>query len=447
MLMKKIFTISLALALCSSINAEQVKILPFGPDGTFENSPNMMGLGMSPDGRYICGVLEMGAGIFVINTSTYDIKWEIVETDNGGELRHVDNTGLAVGVADQGMSFSITSGEINLFNPPAGFKGTICEDLTNNGDLIVGSVSGTAFITQAAYTLDKGATWTLLPEPTKADMGEFDCKSQGSATKYVSCDGKVIYGHMGSFAVPTLWLKNDAGEYVPDYFVARYVKTKTADIDDDSKPMVGTTAMRGMALSDNGRYVALTALYFLDDSKEEYFPGPAVYDTQEKKLIAYSQVQDIDDSAAGIFVTAISNDGTMVGTIGQPDLGSRGSFILRPGKTQAEKFVDAFPEYEKLLGEGDRYGFHLPTGISADGRYISGYGYYSSDYNDDSPAGYVTYFIDTQAEAGVQEIPSVDPNATVDAIYTLDGRRINEMTKGINIIRMSDGTVRKVLKK
>ena len=36
--------------------------------------------------------------------------------------------------------------------------------------------------------------------------------------------------------------------------------------------------------------------------------------------------------------------------------------------------------------------------------------------------------------------------ATIDAIYNLDGKRSNGTSRGLNIMRMSDGTTRKVMK-
>ena len=36
--------------------------------------------------------------------------------------------------------------------------------------------------------------------------------------------------------------------------------------------------------------------------------------------------------------------------------------------------------------------------------------------------------------------------AEVEAVYGLDGKRCNSMESGINIIRMSDGTTRKIMK-
>ena len=43
--------------------------------------------------------------------------------------------------------------------------------------------------------------------------------------------------------------------------------------------------------------------------------------------------------------------------------------------------------------------------------------------------------------------PRVLPAATAEAVYTLDGRQLQHMQRGLNIVRMSDGTIRKVLVK
>ena len=48
--------------------------------------------------------------------------------------------------------------------------------------------------------------------------------------------------------------------------------------------------------------------------------------------------------------------------------------------------------------------------------------------------------------ASVKPIESVG-KATVKAIYTLNGTKVNSLQHGINIVKMSDGTVRKVINK
>ena len=51
-----------------------------------------------------------------------------------------------------------------------------------------------------------------------------------------------------------------------------------------------------------------------------------------------------------------------------------------------------------------------------------------------------------QTAAGIEGIVA-DPNAEVIGIFDAQGRRLEEMQPGINILRMSDGTTRKVIKK
>ena len=46
---------------------------------------------------------------------------------------------------------------------------------------------------------------------------------------------------------------------------------------------------------------------------------------------------------------------------------------------------------------------------------------------------------------GIENNTAAKPN-TIDAIYNLDGKRSNGANRGMNIIRMTDGTTRKVMK-
>jgi hypothetical protein len=58
----------------------------------------------------------------------------------------------------------------------------------------------------------------------------------------------------------------------------------------------------------------------------------------------------------------------------------------------------------------------------------------------------LTYRMDGDEEYdGTTAIDKIDDEAIVVGIYTIGGVRLNEMQKGINILRMSDGTVRMVV--
>ena len=47
---------------------------------------------------------------------------------------------------------------------------------------------------------------------------------------------------------------------------------------------------------------------------------------------------------------------------------------------------------------------------------------------------------------GIAAKPAVKNNATVVAVYDVSGRLLNDLQKGINIVRYSDGSVKKIVK-
>lgn len=444
--MKKIITLSLFVALCSSIYADKLSIFSLGLGIPGLNEPQLYGLGMSANGKYVCGALEMGNGIFVADAETGEVEWMMVDGEEGGELRHVDNNGIAIGFTDVGVTYSFATGEISGFNVPAGFRGILGEDLTNDGSLMVGSLTVQSFITNAAICKD-GENWSLLPLPAYEDLGPLAEGLQGSAAKLVSGDGKVIFGFIGSFAMPIVWTMNDGGEYEPDFFTARYVKATEEDINNPEKEFYSLSAMY-LNMSNNGRYLSMVGL-IEDEKTGDRRSVPAIYDTVEKKMIVYKDTQEVDEGGAGLYPTAICDDGTFIGSIGQPYYHSAGTFIMEAGQTQAKLYTDVFPEYAKQLGEADALGFNMPTAMSADGRYILGYTFYCDDYYDEfSDAYYVTYVIDTEKEpgAGIKDIVNDADQAQTTEIYSIDGIRRGELSKGLNIVRMSDGSVHKIVK-
>lgn len=47
---------------------------------------------------------------------------------------------------------------------------------------------------------------------------------------------------------------------------------------------------------------------------------------------------------------------------------------------------------------------------------------------------------------GIETIKPATDNAEATAIYDVNGVRQNSLTKGINIVKMSDGTTKKIIK-
>ena len=174
---------------------------------------------------------------------------------------------------------------------------------------------------------------------------------------------------------------------------------------------------------------------------------PAIYNTQTRELTVYSEKQTIDEFGTGLHPTAIADNSTFIGMIGSPST-NVGAFIMFAGETQAQKYTEAFPEYSEVFEFLDLTGYHVPADISADGGHILGNGWYSADENPESPGAlyyFMTYVIETTEHVSVKEIDNDVQDVMPIGYYSIDGIRKLRPTKGLNIIMMSDGTVRKEL--
>ena len=437
--MKKTFTLLAAMALCASMQAESLKILSLGLGTPGIDEPQLMGLGISPDGKYVCGPVEMGMGYFVGNIETNEYKFAMTDDDEGAELRHIDNNGLAIGYNGPGITYSFATGEETVLPVPDGdWKYVLGEALTNDGSTLVGSLVAKGYMTYAAYSCN-GGEWTLLPMPSEEVLGRY--AEDGSTAKYVSGDGKYILGSIGNNMGPAiLWVKNDAGEYEADPFYVNFVIMTEADLEAGEKTLLGLSPVN---ISNNGRYVLCSGTM---ESEDGYILVPVVYDTESKTVKIYDEPQNVDMYGMGLYPSAIDDNGTFIGVIGQmPLYSSFGCFIMKAGATQAESLSEAFPEYGEVFGFSESIGCVVPTAMSADGSKMLAYGYYIEDPEDeDSWAYFATFVIDTNEGSSVESASSV---AVPEAIYSIDGQKLNSLKSGINIIRSSDGSVKKIIKK
>lgn len=442
--MKKIFTLSFAFALCASaFAADGLTIFSLGEGMPQPGEPQLMGLAISGNGEYVAGAGENGVIVFVAERSTGEVKWAIVDSDDGGELRDVDDFGVAIGFGEDGFTCPFTtSGETLQFDaiPNDQFRYVMGEGINNDGTIEVGTAVVQSFASVAVYRAN-GGDWKRLPTPTEEEMGTdlWEAMHNGaSGAKKVSGDGKVIIGYLGNFGMPYVWRLNDEGEYEGEMF------THTSEIPDN---LMSMSAMY-MNLSNNGKYSCYVGK-IKDEATDTTLDVPIIYDIENGVITVYSERQGIDLNGYGLYPTAIADNGTFIGSIGQPYFASAGSFIMEGGESVAKTYLECFPEYAEKLGMGDMYGFNVPTGISADSRYLLGYTYYSADYNDATvdDAVYLTYVIDRGDTVGVNNVVVDAAQQLPEAIYTLDGRRADKLVKGINIVRKSDGSVEKILVK
>lgn len=428
--MKKIFTIIAVASFAVAANAESLEILHMGNE---DPQPQLMGQGISPNGRYVCGPFDEAAGIFVFDLQTGDYTLApSTDPEFGAKLVHVSDNGIAIGYNGPGILYNIEGVETLLELPDPYYIEIIGEDISADGSVMVGELEGPGYRTYPAYSKN-GGPWKLLPMPEEEDMGDY-ASLEGKAS-YISGDGKYILGSVGHMGPATLWVLNDEGEYEVDPI---YLGHAMLSADDDKDFLSFAPA----AISDNGQYVLIQAKEFIDGKTGPLVP--VIYDTVYKTYTVYSEPQEVDDREMGLFPISICNDGTFIGLVGSSQFAYTNSFIMRPDATQAELFIDAFPKYADIFQMLDIMGYHMPIDMSADGRYILGYGFYTKDANDpDDPAYWITYVLDTAGKDAVEEISAAD--ATVRDYFTIDGIRRSTPVKGLNIIRLSDGTTRKAI--
>lgn len=432
--MKKHFLfVSVVAAITIGANAQSFRFLDFGLGEPGTDEPGMMGMSISPNGRYVCGAIQMGMGYFMGDLETNKFFFRISEDDEGADLRDVDNNGLAIGFDGPGVTVNIDGTRTELKNPSSAYKYVLGEALTNDGSILVGSLVGAGYVTYAAYSKD-GGEWTKLPEIDPAICGVY--ANRGTAAKIVSGDGRIIGGYVSSFGPATLWVRNDAGEYEVDPIFTQYAKVTV----DENKEWAGFYIQN---ISNNGKYVLI-------QGRRNSAPEtavPLVYNTETKEMTIYDEKQtNFDDNNWGITPTAIANNGLFVGVVGQV-AANLGGFIMYPGETQAEKLCDAFSEYHDDFVHMDVYGYHMPMSLSENGEYLLGYGYYSPDPYDDSLMPYfATYVLETGYDSGVRSLSVSNPTGQQGEIYSLDGRKLPALTKGINLVRNADGKMIKVLK-
>lgn len=433
--MKKTSTLALALALASTMSADTVKLLTLGWGTPGIDEPALIGLGISGDGKYVCGTMEMGMGMFVTDLQTGQLSWTETSDDlEGSELRNVDRNGLAIGYDGPGVTYSI-DGVRTEIPTPEGYKYVLGNDLTADGSTMVGTLVGAGFNCFAGVSIN-GAEWKQLPM-VDSSLFPLGFSTEISSASYVSGDGKVIAGFLGSFSLATAWIRNDDGVYEADPF---YTQLLPMSADDTDKPLIGLSTC---AVSDNGRYILCYGVTNDDEQRRV----PVVYNTRHKTCTVYDQYVDVDYMDMGLTPTAIANDGTFIGSIGVPIQFSLGSFVWKAGEDAPVLFSEAYPTWGEQFFFSDMYGFNVPTDISADGRYVIGYAFYTEDFMDpdpDAPAYYVTYVIDC-GEANAVEAPAAVAGEKM--VFSIDGTKRNALGKGLNIVRNADGSVTKVFGK
>lgn len=411
---------------------------------------------MSPNGRYVGGYTFVNNQGVVYDTQTKTLKiFGEPQSEGTADIRNISNDGkfqiLFGGSNGEDHSYFYS---FDSMEPLADYgDGSLAKGVSVGGDLVVGCMMNEDGANWNACYWD-GTTPVFLPEPSDKWTGWVSNDASdprvvnGSSADFVSADKSIICGtvidNMATYPAVVWRLNRDGKTYSVDLICKKYFDQEG----DGSKPYDLFTPN---CMSEDGKWIGLTMAKLLPDGwNAVYGFGRYNTDTDELETFFYNE----EDAIAESYASSIANDGTIVGFVGgrQAEKG----VLWKAGESApfylAEKYVGV-PQF----AEYDDYGGHMPGFISADGRYITGFGAYYRDNGtedeSDDEAGTESYIFDLQNEnalTAIEGAPAVDKKAadrTVAARYDMSGRRMQNRVAGINILKMRSGKSVKTMEK
>lgn len=453
--MKKLLLSAVLIAACG-VTALAQTFYPVPNEAIDENGGYML-LGMSPNGRYICGSTMNQTG-FVLDLATGRAVFSTPADDLGSEYRQVNDLGVAIGFNGPACTLDVHTGEEKIVWDNTEAYTTLGNAISADGSVMVGDIAnGNMMADPDANWQTKGVVWkdgemTILPVPTSEEMG---FEVSGTKANYVSADGSLIVGkvidNMSTYPI-IVWRLQDDGTYKLDPVC------KGKFCDDMWKGKGPYFAMTPSGISPNGKYAALYvaeyAGFFTEETPEGtdtvsmqsgYRPALLDLETGEMKITPYREmgenwqtgepeVHDIE-----VFTTGVADNGTMLGWAG--GMMERKAVIIEAGSDTVMTLAAIFPEMESLALY-DANSLNSPIGISADGNNIAGFGMGETGFE-----AYVISFDGDPVANGINCPKAVrTETGTAKRYYTIDGRKATTAAKGLLIEKTGDGQVRKIVK-
>lgn len=404
---------------------------------------------MSPNGKYVAGSNSSTYRGFIFNLENdqmvnFDVNAaEDENVDVDLQIKAIANSGLAVGWNGPASTFDFSTQKCTTYGATDQY---LFNGISPSGGYIVGArydgdqPEGTPCVFQNGSPLD-------LPLPSNSFLGY---ESAGAAALSVADNGTVSGYFVDDMATrpATTWaLLNDGATFFP-YPISRPYFAPTAE---SSKPYAMFSCDQ-TTMSPNGKWLIINYEKYVGDGS---VIGTARYNLQTDEVEFFSPDEEDERFAevgTEVYGFSIADDGTVVGFYGGA-YGPRVGFLWKAGETDIQRLATAFPGATRLADYDEGY-FNTPSAISADGRYIAGFAYISPEDQDEDEY-YLSWVLDTQdpdaAGSATAVAPIVvkdkDKVAKIKALYSLDGARRNSLSKGINILRMSDGKSLKKLVK
>ena len=411
---KGVMAISLSMLAVSSLSAQGLKVAPLSDRYQLE------ALGMSANHRYVTGLNIASYRAFVWNTEDDTI------IENEGDyancdFRHVTDDGRAFGII--GLDDMVTTnaawldpdGKVNILDEDM----SACYDVTPDGKIAVGCLLDIDMWWPTACVWNDGVR-TILPCPSFFECG---IDNDGANAQFVSADGKVIAGYLldnHSSRPAIIWRLQDDGTYAYEVISEKYWELN----DGEGKPY---REFQCLGLSQDGKWLCVAVQ---EEGATGFSRSEKVarlnLETNELEVANYPETSFYDGDSS--YPSGISNDGTVVGTI-VDEVEFRRGFYWRSGSSDAENLADAYPQYEELAHYD---GFmHSVIGISADARYIVGYGLPVTIKNGQADYDFVSYLLDTGVASSINNIRA--PQVKNLRRYNLYGQPVGVDARGLII--------------
>lgn len=458
--------------------------LPEGFSGTYSQ-----GNGITPDGKYICGSISRGLfGEESSSTSYLPALWTRGEDGTYGTCELLpypekDFTGVApqyvtaIYISDDG---TVISGQVQSNSGFCTYPIVFKKD--NEGKWSY-TLPGLNKVVRDGYEGKIPPYPTAYPE--SVDAGEYltDDEMAAYTTAETSYRDSLNQAYQGLCDFPnyypkkTDFLKTNAVAYdaaVEVYNAAATAYNDSIDAYEEAYYTYATGSsyvFNTFTMSANGKY--LGEVLQSEDPNSDPFDGmggtlnvPVIINLEDGSM---TEVE-----ATNMTICSVTNDGLAI-TASPAVEYTRNSYVVPSGTTKPVDFLkwvsakcDSFSNWAKENMSVNFYTYSSDdegneTLVSVPDSVISGTVICNSDatifcsymYNywaeDESEAGYKSYLIDItdpkNPSSGIMATRTTVADTKVAARYSLNGQKIAVPTKGINIVRMSDGTVRKVVVK
>lgn len=411
--------------------AQQLRVLDNITD-TNGNVYSLWAMAISTNHRYVAGQAQSQstgvAGLFVYDLETGDYVVEEGIDELGGDLRAVNDEGVAAGFNPNAVTLAIDGSRTELETPDGYESGA--RDLSEDGSVVVGCYwNSSDYVPHACVWKD--GEMIALPEPTEEEMG---FSFPGTSANYCNSDASVIAGYIYDNLITfplIVWYLQDDGTYVCDPVCKEYFGLYEENTD---KPY---EMFRASNISRNGKYAAVTLAEPYGESRM------ARYDLETGELEEFvADGTGNVEAGTSTECASVANDGTLTGWFLSYSLFSslRTACIWWAGADEPELLSEKYPEYTQLATY-DEVGYNLLYDITPDAKTALGFAYDENYY-------YVSYVIDFEDTAtGISTVADACDEAAETARYTLSGTRVAAPVKGLNIVKKADGSVTKVFVK